>query len=146
MSLEASEPMSEPDLHTVRKRCTLVEPGIVMMRELPRSNLETFHVFMETVQEHARPFKRFAIVNDLTEATNRPQGEYSQAIIKAATTIGVHWAIVLSGNFILMTISRFIMGRLLRDGVKAGVTWSVHDNVPAAIAAARAALQRAGGP
>jgi hypothetical protein len=130
----------------IKARVRLAEPGIVVMRELARSSLGTFEVFMETSRELAAPFKRFALVNDLREATHRPRGAYHDAIIKAATTIGVHWAIVLPGGVLVRTISRFIMGRLLREGVRMGVTWSLHDNTDAAVAAARAALTKAGGP
>src|SRR5262245_17297238 len=89
-------PPKEAD--TIRQRCTLVEPGVVVMRDLPKSNLATFQTFMAVVREHTAPFKRFAIVNDITEADSRPRGEHQDAIIKAATTMGVHWAIVLPGN------------------------------------------------
>jgi hypothetical protein len=130
----------------VQSRCRVVEPGVVLMREMPHSTLESFRVAMDTVVGLGKPFKRFAIVNDLTEANNRPTGEYHAEIVKAATTLGVHWAIVIRGNIVVRTISRFIMGRVMREGAKAGITWSLHEGVDAAITAARAAVQRAGGP
>jgi hypothetical protein len=130
----------------VQSRCRIVEPGVVLLREMPRSTLGSFAVAMDALVDLARPFRCFAIVNDVTEATHRPKGAYHDAIVKAATTVGVHWSIVISGNLLVRTISRFIMGRVMRDGAKAGITWSVHDSVDGAIVAARAAVRRAGGP
>jgi hypothetical protein len=130
----------------IQSRIRVLEPGIILMHELEQSNAQTYGVFMATAVELAKPFERFALVNDIRDVGNPPRGDYYDAIIKAATTLGVHWAIVMPGGPVVRTMVRFIMARLLREGTRAGITRSLHDSVEAGVAAARQALEKAGGP
>jgi hypothetical protein len=128
------------------KRCEVLEPGLVYVRHPQHSNATIFEFLIDRASSLAQPFKSFAIVNDLTEASHRPRGEYADAIVKAANSVGVHWANVWPSNAFVRTVARFLSARLMRPGGKATVTWSFHDNVDAAVVAARAALIKAGGP
>jgi hypothetical protein len=127
-------------------RCEVVEPGIVAIHHPPHATAHTFRVLVEGASELATPFKRFAILNDLTETKHRPRGEYLDAIVHAASTVSVHWANIWPSNAFVRTVARFVSARLLRPKKGEAVAFSFHDNRESALQAARAALRKAGGP
>jgi hypothetical protein len=124
-----------------------MEPGLVRIRHPSHGSAATFTVLVERAVELAAPFKHFAIINDLTESTQRPRGDYQEAILDLASSTGVHWANVWPSNGFTRIVARFIAARLMRpSGKAAGVTWSFHDSIEDAKRAARAALAKVGGP
>ena len=112
----------------LRARCRLLEPGLVSIRHPSHGSAESFTVLVDRAIELAHPNKRFAIVNDLTEAKQRPRGQYQEAIIDLASSVGIHWANVWPSSAFTRVVARFIGARLMRpSGNARGVTWSFHD-------------------
>jgi hypothetical protein len=129
-------------LADLRKRCRLLEPGIVYVRQLPKGNVDTLAALMDTARELGEPFSTYALVNDLTDTAERPRGAYYEAIMTAATSIGIHWASVWPSHPFTRVVVRFMLARLKRYRASK-VTWSFHENLEAATAACRAALKEA---
>jgi hypothetical protein len=122
-------------------RCSVVEPGVVLVREIPNNTAEAFEVLMECARELARPFERWAMIVDLTETTERPKGRYLEIIrseIRRTGSVGTPFhtgAIRPSGAF-LRTVTRFVIERMSPH-----VT--IHGSRPSALAACRDALRAA---
>jgi hypothetical protein len=125
----------------LRERCSVLETGVVLIREAPHSNAEIFEVLLERARELGEPFGRFAIVNDLSEAKTRPRRQHLDAMVRALNGVGVHWAIVQPGSLFMRTVLRFVLARVSRHRDRA----SVHESMAAAVTAARAALAKPGG-
>ena len=68
---------------SLRERCSVLEPGVILVREAPRSNADVFLTFMAAARDLGAPFDQFVIVNDLTDAKTRPKGEHLAAILDA---------------------------------------------------------------
>jgi hypothetical protein len=130
----------------LQRRCKLLEPGIVHIRHPSHGSADTFNLLVDTAVALAAPFKQLAIVNDLTESKQRPRGAYQEAIIKRCNTDGLHWANVWPSNAFTRVVAQFILARLMRRGSKSTIVWTFHDNVDAALAAARATLAKASSP
>jgi hypothetical protein len=116
----------------LHRRCSVVEPGIVLMREIPGGTAQALRVMSERVRELGRPFGAFAVVVDLTEVDMRPKGDYLVAI-RESVVEPAHTALTQPGSAFMRGVLRFVMGFLSNKA-------SVHATIDEAVARARAAL------
>ena len=123
----------------LEERCTVVEPGIVLLREPPNNTLETYEVLLERAFVLGKQFDRWAMVVDLTEVTERPKGRYLEFIRESSINhLGnpghpLHLATTQPGSAFLRSVLGFVLGRMSRRT-------SVHPTREAAIGACRSAL------
>lgn len=111
-------------------RCEVLEPGIVLMREVPHGTAETYDVLIRRCNGLGAQFERFVIVVDLSEITERPKGRYLSAIREALAGPAVHYAVTQPGSAFLRTVLRFVLGRI-------SDRTSVHPDREAALAVVR---------
>lgn len=120
-------------------RCFVNEPGIVVLREPPFNCAETYEIQLERAIELGAKFSRFALVNDLTDVTERPRGRYLELIRRESIgRLGepgrpLHLATTQPGSALLRRVLAFILGRMSRRT-------SVHATREAALAACRAEM------
>ncbi len=122
---------------TVRElydRVEVLEPGIIMIREVQNGTGGTFGTMLERCLELAKPFERFAIVVDLTEVSVRPKALYLDEI-RRAMEAGVHLAVTRPDNAFLRVVAGFVLARF-------SAKTSSHDTREQAVAACREALAR----
>jgi hypothetical protein len=113
-------------------RCAVLEPGIVLLREIRGGTADSVEVLMNRALSLGAPFGAFSVVADLTEATERPKGRYLGLVRSFADRI-THLAMVRPSRTFLLEVIRFIFSPR---------NTSVHPTLEAAITEARAALQR----
>jgi hypothetical protein len=114
----------------LRARCSMLEPGIVLMREAPNGTAETYEVLIARCNELGAQFEQFAIVVDLSDMNVRPRGRYLERIRQALHGPAVHYAVTQPGNAFMRTVLGFVLGRF-------SSRTSVHPDREAALAAAR---------
>ena len=99
----------------LRKRVSILEPGIVLLREAPNGTYETYSVLLERAKELGRGFDDYALVVDLSEATERPRGRYLE-LIRRSSDEPVHVALTQPGGGLLRAALRFVIGGFSRRG------------------------------
>jgi len=120
-------------------RVALLEPRVVLMREVPHATAETFAVLIDRARELGSQFDRWVMIVDLSEVTERPRGHYLQMIRRdVLSKVGpagpiIYLSVVQPGNAFMRTILGFVLGRVSRH-------ITVHGNREAALAACREAL------
>lgn len=119
-------------------RCSIVEPGIVLLREMPHNTAETYETMSRRARALGAEFDRYALVIDLSEATERPKGRYMDIIRAqfAAADAPVHLATTLPGSGFMRTVAAFVLARASKNT-------STHGTLDEAIATARAKLRDA---
>ena len=118
----------------LRARCSVLEPGIVLMRETPNGTADTYEVLIARCNELGARFERFAVVVDLTDLNVRPRGRYLERIRESLRGPAVHFAVTQPGSPFLRTVLGFVLGRV-------SPLTSVHPNLEAALAAARTLMR-----
>lgn len=108
----------------LQSRCSVLEPGIVLMREIPDANAEAFDVLFERSCELGAAFERFVIIVDLSEAAERPKGAYLEAIRRSFDGPALHHAVTQPGRAIMRIVVGFVLGRMTE---KSSVHASVED-------------------
>jgi len=120
-------------------RISLIEPSLVLMREVPNGTAETFEVLLARAAELGADFDRWTMVVDLSEVTERPRGRYLEMIRRESIgKIGkdgepIYMAAVQPGSAFMRTVLSFVLGRM-------STLVSVHATREGAIAACRDAL------
>ena len=123
----------------VAGRVSVLESGLLLMREVPNGTEETFEILLESANLLAADFDRWAMVVDLSEVTERPRGRYLEMIRRESIgKIGkdgqpIYMAAVQPGNAFMRTVLSFVLGRMSQ-------LVSVHSTRDAAVAACRDAL------
>jgi hypothetical protein len=120
-------------LADLRARCSVLEPGIVQMREIPNGSVDAFIFMVDHCYTLGAAFDRFAFVIDLAEATVRPSGKYLEEIWRGFRRGAIHHAYIQPGSGFMRAVLRFVLGR-------AKANTSVHGTQAEAIAAARRAI------
>jgi hypothetical protein len=120
----------------LRKRVQLVEPGIVVMRELPVGARETLVVMTDAALELAKPFREWALVVDLVDSQGSLPSAYRSFVPGHLNRIApTHIAIALYMNPVVRAASRFMARRI-------GLNVTIHKDRDTAVAAVRQALPR----
>jgi hypothetical protein len=121
-------------------RCAVIEPGIVLLREVPGNTSETYEVMIRRARVLGASFDQYALVVDLAEATERPKGRYMDLIREGFSRpdAPVHLATNQPGSAFLRTVAAFVLARTSRNT-------STHPNLDEAIATARERLAAAKG-
>lgn len=114
-------------------RCSVIEPGIVLMREIPDATAEAFDVLFARSCELGSAFERFVIVVDLSEALERPKGAYLEAIRRSFDGPAMHHAVTQPGRALMRIVVGFVLSRMTDKS-------SVHASVAAATDAMRRIL------
>lgn len=120
-------------------RCSIIEPGIVLLREPPHNNADTFEVVLDRTWQLGTQFDRWACLTDLSETTERPTGRYLQTIRRRCIAkLGqpgepLHIAIVQPSSTFLRSVLGFVLGRMSEHA-------TVHATRDAALKACRDAL------
>src|SRR5262245_7282529 len=123
-------------------RCSVVEPGVVLLREVPNNTVDTYEVLIDRAFEIGVEFDRWTMVVDLSEVTERPKGKYLALIReRSINPLGspgapVHLATTQPGSIFLRAVLAYVLGRM-------SPRTSVHPTRDAALAACRTALARA---
>lgn len=119
-------------------RCSVVEPGIVVLREVPNNTGETYEVMLRRSLELGADFEKFVLVVDLTEATERPKGRYLELIRSCfdGPKPPLHLATSQPGKPFLRAVVAFVLARISKYT-------SAHQSYDSAVAAARQVLAQA---
>jgi hypothetical protein len=122
-------------------RCSVIEPGIVLLREVPQNTSDTYAVMIRRCRELGEAFERWVLVVDLTDATERPKGRYLEAIKECFSGPKpiLHLATTQPGSAFLRAVAGFVLARASKNT-------SAHPTLDAAVTAARKVLIQAGGP
>jgi hypothetical protein len=120
----------------LRSRISVVAPGIVLTRDLPKHSPETWLFMAEHCQEVGEQFDAYVMILDLSEAGQRPKGAYKEAIKHSLDNIlePVHMAFVQPSSALLRSVLRFITSAWL-----AGSS-SVHPTLEEALTESRKQL------
>jgi hypothetical protein len=130
-------PFTVSSLHD---RVTLVEPGVVELRELDTGSPEALVVFGDRIVELTRDLDAYSLLVNLADATGSMTTPYRQFIpgwfrnLHAGGTLK-HCAVAFFGHPVARVVSRFLVARIL------DVPCSVHGNREKALQAARQALR-----
>lgn len=126
-------------IEELEARCSVIEPGIVLLREVPYNTADTYEALSRRARALGASFERYALVIDLSEATERPKGRYMDLIRAqfAAADAPVHLATNQPGSAFLRTVAAFVLARASKNT-------STHATLEEATAAARARLREAG--
>lgn len=110
--------------HTVRElrdRVTMLEPSIVLMREIDKGTPETLAVLVAAIEELATELGAFGLVLDLSDAVGITTPEYRRCIpglfegMYARTDGRLKLiSVVFTGSPIVRVATRFLMGRMTR--------------------------------
>jgi len=119
----------------LRDRVEVVEPGIVLFRELPGGDADNFRAELEIVKEHGEAMGDYVVIIDLSEAT-RPGAGLLEVLFDAMRNVGIHWcAIQTSKSKVMKAVVEFVLRRASR-----GTATTVHDSREEAVAKARSVL------
>src|SRR5262245_15776092 len=94
----------------IEARCVVLEPGIVLMREVPNGTAETYDVLIRRCNQLGAEFERFVILVVLTDVTERPKGRYLASIRQSLRGPAAHFAVTQPGSSFLRTVLRFVLG------------------------------------
>jgi hypothetical protein len=125
---------SRVTIRELHERCVILDAGVILMRELPFSTVETFDIMLDRCYELGASFDRFTMVVDLSENTVRPKGRHLEHIWRAFGRGAVHHAFVPPGTAFLKIVLQFVLNRIQRNV-------SVHPSRAEALAHCRRALQ-----
>ncbi|MCA9619787.1 MAG: hypothetical protein KC731_12260 [Myxococcales bacterium] len=132
----AGQPLS---CKTIRARAEILEPGILLLRELPNSNAAVLAVLIDHAKELVAKEEDCVVIIDLTEATSRPDPAMMRVISDSASDFGIHVACVQPSSIVVKAVLKFVFGRV------AGImNNSIHDTREEALAEARAVRRRRG--
>jgi hypothetical protein len=118
----------------LQARCEVLEPGIILLREVANGTGDTYRVMVDRVLELGAAFDEFAIVADLTDVSVRPSGRYLEQIrrsMKAST----HLAVTRPRSAFLRVVADFVIARFSNKT-------SSHDSIESAVATCRSRLGR----
>jgi hypothetical protein len=121
----------------LRHRVSILAPGIVMIRDVPKATAESWLFQAKAAQELGDQFDAYVLVLDLAEAAGRPRGEHKEMITYTYNEIlqPIHIAVVQPGSAILRTVLRFVLAPIPHDA-------SVYATLEEALAAARDILKK----
>jgi len=118
----------------LRERVSVVEPGIIRLREIPDSNAEAFTVLAKIVGEKSKDFDVHISIVDLGEATARPDPAMMKAIVDSGALLGDCTIAVRPTSAVIRAILRFVTNRTVGDYVMV-------DSYDEAVEVARAKLK-----
>jgi hypothetical protein len=121
------------DLHG---RCSVVEPGVVLLREVANATAETCDVLIEHSLALGQAFDPFVLVIDLSEVTERPKNRYLEIIRRRLLDGRAYLAVTQPRTAFLRTVVRYMLATKRARS-------SLHSSVDEAIEAARARLGHA---
>ncbi|MCA9625778.1 MAG: hypothetical protein KC731_42440 [Myxococcales bacterium] len=121
----------------LRARVSVLEPGVVMVREIPEATADTFRFEMEVARELGRAFSEYVLIIDLAEAT-RPRPDVIEEIIEGNRDVGVQWCVVQNTSRIMAAVTRFVLSKLAGSRIKTKTT--VHTSLDDALNEARGVL------
>ena len=122
----------------LRQRVSLLEPGILQVREVPDSNAEVFGALVDIASEMSADIEDCVVIMNLTEATARPDPPMMKEIMRSAKTLGIHGASVKPSNAIVKAILKFVLAR-----AAGATTISLHDTVEEALVHCRKVREEA---
>lgn len=127
-----------PERRAIEERVTVVEPGIVLMREISVQTPFSIDVMHDRAEALCEGWPRLAMVVDLRDA-RRPNAITRQALRRRIGRLAprvVHTAFIVGINRIMAAMAKLV-------GVSFGYrSVSLHDTVDDAIEEARRALRR----
>lgn len=128
----------------LRDRVTMLEPNIVLMREIDKGTPETLAVLVAAIEEIAAGLDAFGVVLDLSDAAGMTTPEYRRCIpglfegMNARTEGRLKLiSVVFKGSPILRVATRFLIGRMTR------VPFGLEKNRELSLEAVRLALRGA---
>ena len=116
-------------------RCSVLEPGVVLLREVANGTAETYEVMTDRAIELGSQFGRFALVVDLEDVSVRPKAGYLEQI-KRSMVVAEHLAVTQPRSAFLRIVAGFVIARMSSKT-------SSHDSIAAATVACRRALRAA---
>jgi hypothetical protein len=127
----------------LHERVSVLEPGIVLMREIDRGSPETLAVIIDAIEAAAKDFQVYCLVLDLGDAAGSPlTGEYRSSIPRQFE--GLHQrsrgrlkqiAVAFDANPVVRIISKFLIARMTN------VPFVVYKSRATALEGARQALR-----
>lgn len=118
----------------LQARVEVLEPGIILLREVANGTGDTYRVMVDRVIELGAAFDEFAIVVDLTDVSVRPSGRYLEQI-RRSMKASVHLAVTRPRSAFLRVVADFVIARFSNKT-------SSHDSIESAVATCRARLGR----
>lgn len=123
------------------ERVSILEPGMVLMREVDRATPDSLRVMTHEIERVAEDFDAWVLVLDLSDAKGSITAEYRKFIPKhfeelynrsgKLRQVGV----ALAGNPIVRVISKFLIGRITN------VPYSMYKNIDVAVESMRVHLK-----
>ena len=104
----------------LRARVSVVEPGVILMREIDQGTPETLAIMGNALKEAAREMDVYGIVLDLEDSSGNISAEYRRFIPsyfdelwRASEGSFKLLAVAFSGNPVSRVVTKFLIGRML---------------------------------
>jgi hypothetical protein len=127
----------------LRERVSMAEPGVVLMREIPRGTPETMSLMGKRILELGLAEPAYGVVIDLHDTDGTTTPEYRKFLPACINGLHAdshgklkHIGVAFQGNLVTRTVTNFVVARMLNAPV------SVHKARADALEAVRAALLR----
>jgi hypothetical protein len=118
----------------LRERVRMVEPGIIVLCQIPVGAREPLVVMTGRVRELAPTAAPWALIIDLVESKGALPGPYRRFVTQHLPTLGAaYMGMALYSNPVVRGVSRFVARRI-------GLNVTVHRDIESAVTAMRAAL------